>query len=263
MKVSISNIAWEQKSDEEMYLFLKDSGADGLEIAPTRVFSENPYGKIEDAKTYQKRMSEQYGLEISSMQSIWFGRNENIFADERQREILIEYTKRAFEFANVLHCKNLVFGCPKNRNINSEDDLKIAMEFFSKLGEFAQKEDTVLALEANPPIYNTNFLNTTREAYEMAVKIQMPGIKVNYDLGTVIQNEENILELNQMLPEINHVHISEPHLAEIRYRALHENLFKLLREGEYNGYVSIEMKNTGDIAQVKKIVRILLENYIR
>lgn len=262
MKVSISNIAWEQKFDEEMYLFLKDSGADGIEIAPTRIFPEEPYERIADAKAYRKRMSEQYGLEISSMQSIWFGRNENIFEGEKQRAILTEYTRRAFEFANALHCRNLVFGCPRNRNINSEDDFKIAIEFFSKLGELAEEENTVLALEANPPIYHTNFLNTTREAYEMAANIQKPGIKVNYDLGTVIQNKENVLELGQMLPEVNHVHISEPYLAEIKYGALHEELLHLLKQGGYDGYISIEMKNQGDLNKVKETVRVLLENNI-
>lgn len=255
MKVSISNIAWGQEYDEEMYHFLQNNKVNGIEIAPTRIFPENPYEKLQEAGEYRKRMSEQYGLEVSSMQSIWYGRKEKIFADEKQREALIEYTKHAFEFANVLQCKNLVFGCPGNRNINSEDDLKIAEEFFEKLGELAKHENTVLALEANPPIYNTNFLNTTTETYEMVKRIQSSGIKVNYDFGTVLQNKEDISELRQMLPEINHIHISEPHLAEINYSVLHEEMIKLLKEQEYDRYVSIEMKNLKDVEKVKSIVK--------
>lgn len=258
MKISISNIAWGQENDEEMYQFMQNSKVDGIEIAPTRIFPENPYEKITEAKEYRKRMSEQYGLEISSMQSIWYGRNEKIFEDEKQRESLIEYTKRAFAFANALQCNNLVFGCPRNRNINSEDDLEVAIEFFGKLGELAEQENTVLALEANPPIYNTNFMNTTRETFEIVKKIHSSGVKVNYDLGTVIQNKEDICDLQQILSEINHIHISEPHLAEIKFGCLHEELIKMLKKQEYDKYLSIEMKNLEDVKKVKIIVANLM-----
>lgn len=259
MKVSISNIAWGEEYDGEMYLFLQKNGVEGIEIAPTRIFPENPYEKIQEAKEYRKVLSNQYNLEISSMQSIWFGRNEKIFEDEKQREILIEYTKRAFEFANAMQCKNLVFGCPKNRNINSDEDIKIAIDFFRKLGELAIRENTVLALEANPPIYNTNFMNKTKVAWELVKEIGSEGIKVNYDLGTVIQNGEDIGELEQILPDINHIHISEPYLAEIHYNGLQKALVGLLNKYAYDRYVSIEMKNLENIEKVKNTIRQLIE----
>lgn len=259
MKVSVSNIAWEQKDDEEMYLFLQKNKVEGLEIAPTRIFPENPYEKLQEASEYRRKMSEQYGLEISSMQSIWYGRIEKIFEDEQQRQILLEYTKRAFEFAHKIRCRNLVFGCPRNRNMNSEDDMQIAVEFFGKLGELAQQENTILALEANPPIYHTNFLNTTAETFEFVKKMHSPGVKMNYDFGVVIQNEEDVFDLRQMFPEVNHVHISEPHLAMINYSLLHEKLIGLLKEEEYQGYISIEMRSLGNLESVKNTVIRLLE----
>lgn len=259
MKISISNIAWGVENDKEMYDFLQDVGIDGVEIAPTRIFPENPYEKLHQAKEYQKMLYAQYGLEVSSMQSIWFGRNEKIFEDAEQRERLVEYTKRAFEFANVMQCNNLVFGCPKNRVTFSQDDNKIAEEFFTRLGELAKKENTVLALEANPPIYNTNFLNTTREVYELVKKISSSGLKVNYDLGTVIENKENVSEVKEMLSEINHIHISEPYLVEINYNEMHDKLFEILKRKSYDKFVSIEMKNLESIEKVKCSVKHLVE----
>lgn len=259
MKVSISNIAWGVDNDKEMYRFLENAKVDGIEIAPTRIFPENPYEKLQQAREYRKMLYEQYGLEVSSMQSIWFGRSEKIFEDASQREKLIEYTKKSFEFANAMQCNNLVFGCPKNRNINSEDDYKIAEEFFGRLGELAKEESTVLALEANPPIYNTNFLNTTKDAFKLVQKIASSGVKVNYDLGTVIENREKISEIEEMLPEVNHIHISEPYLAEIHYTELHEKLIEILEKRFYDKYVSIEMKNLENIEKVKCSVKYLLE----
>lgn len=254
MKSSISNIAWGFESDVEMYHFLKNQGVSGLEIAPTRIFPENPYEHLKDAAEFKKRMYEQYGLQISSMQSIWFGRTESIFGDALQRESLYEYTKKAFAFSHALDCGNLVFGCPRNRNINKPEDIEVAIEFFSQLGELAVKEDTVLALEANPPIYNTNFMNTTSQAFDIVQQVNSQGIAINYDLGTVIENEEEIEELKVFLPKVNHIHISEPYLAEVSYREIHAKLIQLLQEQNYTGYVSIEMKNLEDISKVKNAV---------
>ena len=148
---------------------------------------------------------------------------------------------------------------PYDGAVMAVDDYKIAEEFFGKLGELAKEECTVLALEANPPIYNTNFLNMTMDAFKLVQKIASSGIKVNYDLGTVIENGEEISEVEEMLPEVNHIHISEPYLAEIHYTELHEKLIEILRESSYDKYVSIEMKNLENIEKVKCSVEHLLE----
>lgn len=52
-----------------------------------------------------------------SMQSIWYGRTEKLFGTEEERNLLLDYTKSAVDFAAAIGCKNLVFGCPKNRCI--------------------------------------------------------------------------------------------------------------------------------------------------
>ena len=43
LKLSISNISWDSKYDQEIYKYLLDNNIQGLEIAPTRVFPNNPY----------------------------------------------------------------------------------------------------------------------------------------------------------------------------------------------------------------------------
>ena len=131
MKLSVSNIGWEAKYDQEIYTELNRLGFQGIEIAPTRIFGEKPYEKGNEAKEFCKKLWEKYGLKISSMQSIWYGRNEKIFASLKEREILIDYTKRAIDFAEKLECRNLVFGCPKNREMFSNMQEKIAIDFCS------------------------------------------------------------------------------------------------------------------------------------
>lgn len=256
MKLSISNIAWDAEFDEQMYIFLERNSFEGLEIAPTRIWSEEPYSHVNEAKEYRKSLWEKYHLKISSMQSIWYGRSERVFGEKEEREKLIEYSKSAFEFAEVLGCENLVFGCPRNRNIFegcTADVTSIAVDFFRKLAELAQKHHTVLSMEANPPIYNTNYINQTEDAVALIRRIDSKGFRLNYDLGTVIQNKEQIGQIREYVSYINHVHISEPGLAPIQVGDLQRQLYDVLREMQYERYVSIEMGNLKDISKVKEI----------
>jgi sugar phosphate isomerase/epimerase len=136
-----------------------------------------------------------------------------------------------------------VFGCPKNRAYPGRFDAETAHSFFYSLGSFALEHNTVLAIEANPVIYNTNFLNTTSEALDFVKKINCEGLKVNLDFGTIIQNNENIDDYSDDIFYINHIHISEPNLELIQKRSEHKKLADMLKEKCYSGYVSIEMKN--------------------
>lgn len=259
MKLSISNIAWEEKDDELMYHFLKEKCFDGIEIAPTRIWSEKPYEQVEQAKSYTKSLQAEYGLRISSMQSIWYGRTENIFESNTSRERLLEYTKQAIIFAEQIGCKNLVFGCPKNRNKKDGEPESTVYDFFKTLGEYAYQHNTVVALEANPTIYNTNFINTTQEAIDFVKVIDSKGLLINYDLGTSIYNGEEVDLIAKNMHLMNHIHISEPYLEKIKKRELHKELAKVLRETNYQNFVSIEMKKQDNMQDILSYVEYLAE----
>lgn len=262
-KYSISNIAWDKENDAEMYHFLSTNGFYSIEVAPTRIVGDNPYEKLVEASETRKTLNEKYGLNISSMQSIWYGKTENIFNSKEERIILFDYTKKAIEFAKVLNCNNLVFGCPKNRNIPSdekkEDCIQIAKDFFYELGEYAKQNDTVIALEANPPIYNTNFINTTKDAIDFVIDINSDGLKVNLDCGTIIQNNENVDEIFKDINLINHIHLSEPYLKPITFNDVQKKVIKFSVERKYDKYISVEMGLISDIDALKSIVLKLTE----
>jgi len=262
IKLSISNIAWGVEYDAEMYQFLHDAGYQGLEIAPTRIFPENPYDKLSEAKDWVAQLKENYGLEIPSMQSIWYGHNEKIFGTNEERKVLIDYTKKAVDFAETIECRNLVFGNPRNRDTDDiPRNYPIAIDFFREIGDYAAEHNTTIAIEANPPIYNTRFINKTEQAVEIAYKCNCEGIKVNVDLGTIIYNKEDINYLKQIPGYINHIHISEPKLALIEKTKLHHELYKILIGMDYSHYVSIEMRNNYSIGDVKATVNYIKETF--
>lgn len=247
MKLSISNIGWAKENDTSVYNLMKKYGFHGLEIAPTRIFAELPYDKKEEAEEWSLDIKNEYGFSVSSMQSIWFGRQEKIFGCDEERNALLEYTKKAIDFAANIGCENLVFGCPRNRNLPDDADESVAVVFFKELGDYAYSKGTVIGMEANPPIYNTNFINDTKSALNLIEKVNSMGFRLNLDLGTIIQNDEDVSELIGKVPLINHVHISEPGLKPIEERSIHIELKTLLEKEGYNRFISIEMGKVGDI----------------
>ena len=247
MKLSASNIAWSAEQDDAVLRYMADHGFSGLEIAPTRVFPEKPYEDLKRASDYASRISSEYGLEICSMQSIWYGQTGRIFGSDEERQALTDYTKKAIDFTEAMGCGNLVFGCPRNRVIPENGDVEIAVRFFRELGDYAAAHHTVLAMEANPPIYNTNFINRTDEAIDLIERVDSKGFLLNLDVGTMIENGESVGIFEGREQYINHVHISEPGLKPIRKRGLHGELAEMLRRMHYSRFVSIEVGKQADL----------------
>ncbi len=247
MKLSISNIGWMAENDVAVYDLMKKYGFQGLEIAPTRILPEKPYDRNAEAAVWRQKLEIDYGFCVSSMQSIWYGRMEKIFGNDEEREFLIDYSKKAIDFAVAISCKNLVFGCPRNRNYPEGADRNLAVAFFKELGDYAYSKGTIIGMEANPPIYNTNYINDTKAAFALINKVNSKGFLLNLDVGTMIQNNENVNELIGKVHLINHVHISEPWLKPIEERNLHLELKEILGKEIYQRFVSIEMGKVDDV----------------
>lgn len=255
MKLSISNIGWGAQNDKFVYALMKKYGYLGLEIAPTRIFPDDPYNKKKEAKIWSDGLHKEYGFVIPSMQSIWYGRQEKIFGSAEERRKLVEYTKKAIDFASGIGCNNLVFGCPRNRVLPEGGDSECAVSFFKEIGDYAAECGTVIGMEANPPIYHTNYINDTMSALELIEKVNSKGFLLNLDVGTMIQNGESVSELHGMVKYINHVHISEPGLKPIEKRVLHNELNVVLLEEGYQGFISIEMGKVETLSVIEENMR--------
>ena len=81
----------------------------------------------------------------------------------------------------------------------------------------------------------------------MIYKVSSEGVKLNVDLGTIIYNKEDIRYLRQVAEVINHIHISER-------RDMHKQLFALLKDIDYQHFVSIEMGNKDSIEDVVRVL---------
>jgi len=254
MKLAVSQMAWNPSDNENIFAYLADLGFSGIEILPTIMVGEEPYEKKDLALKFKKQLWQNYRLKISSMQSLLYGRTENLFGEKDERKKILAYLKKAILFAETIECPNLVFGSPKARLLGepTAEKLKYAHNFFKELGDFAALHGTCFSLEANAAIYGGDYVLTTREALNVIKEVFSLGFRLNFDLGTLIVNEENLEMLRENLDLVNHIHISEPFLAEIKKREIHKEMAQLLKELHYDKYVSLEMKNLGNMQQTKK-----------
>ena len=114
-------------------------------------------------------------------------------------------------------------------------------------------------MEANPLIYHTNYINTTSQAIELVRTVRSPGMKINLDMGTILENKEPLTVLEGITDMISHVHISEPGLKKIEKRTLHQELSDLLKKEHYQGYVSIETGKTECLSELEETMAYVKE----
>lgn len=257
MKLAVSNIAWSAQDDAHVYALMRECGFSGLEIAPTRIFPDEPYSDLDRAHVWAEGLRRDEGFTVPSMQSIWFGKTEKLFGTDSERAALCEYTQKAVDFAAAIGCNNLVFGCPKNRNRPENAQEDAALEFFKTVGDYAARRGTCVALEPNPTIYGTNYINTTAQAIALIKRVASPGLRLNLDMGTIIANGEDIAPIAAECELINHVHISEPGLKPVAPRDEHRELLPRLLAAGYRGWVSIEMGRQDGLDALEKAMRYL------
>lgn len=250
MKLSISNLAWDPADDKKIYEYLRKKRFSGIEIAPTKIFPDAPYEHTDDAVCCFDRVKREYGLEVSSMQSIWYGQGGNIFQSPMEREHLRNYTFKAIDFASAIGCKNLVFGNPKARTMGEAHTEDEVYDFFRAISDYAYERGTCIALEANPVIYGTDFINTTEQAFAFCKHSGCEHLRVNVDLGTMIYNDEPFDLIEENIDMVNHIHISEPYLKKIEKRELHRSLTRL----NYDRYISVEMGLQPSLKDVSDVV---------
>lgn len=265
MKFSISNIAWKAEWDKEVYQKLLDIGFSAIEIAPLRTLVNGYDSTIEEYDAWLKDYKV-YFSEIASMQSLLFKLDIQLFESIENVEFVLNILKKGLIFASRLNVRTLVFGSPGIRNVHSNQEFENSKLFFRQLADLAQVYDIQIALEPNPTIYNTNFINTTLDALDYVKMINHSNFGINLDLGTVIENNELIHDIidEEHFQWIKHVHISEPYLVPIKsdHSDLHIELLKCLNAVGYDRYVSIEMKSGLELHELFEILEYVKEKGI-
>lgn len=266
MKLAISNIAWSPSERIDAYRLMADTGITGLEIAPGLFFHGVADPFLPDPASAGAALAEiaDAGLSLVSMQSLLFGvPGAALFGEADARAAFERGMERAIALAGRFGIPNCVFGSPLQRIVPEkmpmERALAEAAEVFRSLGDLAAREGTTIAIEPNPAAYGTNFLTTLAEAEAFVAHVDHPAIAAILDLGAMHMNaqfDEAPARIPALMPRLNHVHVSEPHLAPAPASTSDlRPVLQALDAAGYRRWISIEMKRPeAGLTQVKAAI---------
>lgn len=246
MKLAISNIAWDTSENVNIIPLLKQYGVTGIEIAPTKRWEEPVHAEDIEIINYKNYWAS-HALVPVSMQSLLFNKNYMSIFGHSKLETL-HYIKQIIILAGKLGIKAVVFGSPKNRLMGESDqDVKYgeAVDFFRILGDQSVKSGVHLCMEPNPKDYGCDFITNSLEGLQFVKDVGHMGIKLQLDTSTILINEEESEKVIPLcLPYTGHFHVSDPFLnIPGTHNNGHEKIASILNECNYNGWLSIEMKN--------------------
>ena len=265
MKFAVSNIAWLPTEDDLVADFLNGTKFTGIEIAPSRYFKDVEKATEFEFETLRKHWLE-LGFTITSMQSLLFGRSDlQLFGNTDSRDNLLTFLVDLSRKAEILGAGPMVFGSPKNRirgSLKVEAAKASGALFFQELALKWPSELSYLVLEANPEIYECDFVTKTSEALQFVNRVNRNTFKWLLDLAcTEVSGESSVelIENSQTLP--SHIHISEPYLAPLKIEniGLYRRFILALMAREYDGVVTLEMKNTHTFQNLFNSIKILDE----
>ena len=248
MQLSISNIAWEKDEEPQIAELLRRLGVTAVDVAPGKYFPDVAVALDADIRKVRDWWEER-GISIYGMQSLLFGtKGLNVFGERDSQERLLQHLAHVCRIAEGLGARRLVFGSPKNRDRSGLTDGEaedIALRFFSRLGDIAQRHGVVITLEPNPVCYGTNWITTTRDACSFVKELGNPGIAMQLDTGTVITNNEGAGEFSEVKEAVGHVHLSMPKLLPLCLAPDKHNGVLRAAAGIAPGTVTIEMLTKG------------------
>jgi D-psicose/D-tagatose/L-ribulose 3-epimerase len=260
LRLAVSNIAWPAREDDAVAEVLRDTGAAGIEVAPTMIWPEPAAVAADEVAACRARWSGR-GLPIVAMQSLLFGRDHlRIFAADDTREATLSYLTSMIRLAAGLGARALVFGSPRNRALGALDAAtahQIGVRFFRALGATAAAHGVYFCIEPNPTAYGCDYLTTSTECIPLLREADSSGLGLHLDAGAMtLAGEDPEAAIAAARPWLRHFHISEPYLAPIGTGGVdHGRFAHALRRHGYDGWLSIEMKNDPAVPAVAFVGR--------
>ncbi|WBB71755.1 sugar phosphate isomerase/epimerase [Micromonospora sp. WMMD1128] len=260
MRVAFSNIAWEPEDDEKVADVLRRTGVEGIEVAPTKVWADPAAVSPVQARDYARSWA-RAGLPVVAAQSLLYGRPDlTLFGPEREE--FVSYLGRVVDLCAAMGATALVFGSPRNRRRDGlpvEAADRIAVDVFDRLARRAVAAGTTICLEANPAVYDTDYLVRAAEAAALVAAVDSPGLRLHLDSACMaLAGDDPTACVNRFAPLLRHTHLSEPHLRPVGDPdPRHRDFAAALRGVGYDRHLSVEMRPAeGDrLAAVERAAR--------
>lgn len=193
-KLAISDIAWNLSEEDEVFKLMKGLDIKNLEISPFKLRSSLPESNEVLTEKIINKLN-YYGINVVAVQSLLYRHPElNIFESEQTREKTLIHLLSVIDFSSKIGAKVLIFGSPKNKikgSLSNFQALKIAVDFFSIIGEKTKSLGLKFCLEPTPATYGADFIRNTKEAVDLLKRINSDGLGI-IDIGSLIINKNSI-----------------------------------------------------------------------
>lgn len=244
----------------KFFAIVKKEKISFLELPITKIFSNFNYNKRK--LNLFNKILKKYSLKISSIQSIFFGKEDlNIFDKNNHTEIIL-HVKKVIKIAKFFKAKNLIFGSPINRKLNLRVRKKkiIAETILVKIVKLCEKNDIMLCIEPNAKHYGCNYINTINQALKLIKKLSLKNFLINADTGNISLEEKKLLNFKKQSKYFGNYQISEKDLISLTDgKVKHAKILKGF--DVKNKIISLEMnqidinKLKSEIKKFKKIVK--------
>jgi len=268
MKLSVSNIAWGSENFSSFLKLIKEEGCDGVEIAPSLIWSE-PIESTKQERAIFKNQLKEFGLELVGFHSLLYSRPDLQFFLNREVKIkTIKYIYDLIQLCSDLGGKHLIFGSPKNRLLHGkkyEKCIEEAYEDFSKISEHGKKHEVYFCIE---PLFDSGneFIKTLEEGGEIVNKINHTHFKLHMDTKTIFSASEDPARIvDKYIKIIQHVHVSDQDLNEPgTINVGHDKIGEALRNVKFGKYVSVEMRKKEKKKEdaIKNSICFVKKNYL-
>ncbi|HOK08087.1 MAG TPA: sugar phosphate isomerase/epimerase family protein [Candidatus Hydrogenedens sp.] len=227
--------------------YVKELGYDGIEIAPFTISQYVTDIPLETRKEI-KQLSEQIGLEVAGIHWVFVG-PENVYLthpDPEIRNFTAHYLKELVHFCADIGGKIIVFGSPKQRNvqrnISYNQAFEYACEVFSQAMPICEERDVTLCIEQLTH-WETNFCHTIEETIELIEAIDHPKFQLILDTKamTFLQEPRETI-IRKCAKYLKHYHANDenllgPGMGKVDFGPI----IKALKDINYSGYISVEV----------------------
>lgn len=244
MKFSMCTAVYGMNDLQKTIYKAAELGFDGVEL--TTAF-HLPVESTKERRKEVKGWIQKAGLECSGLHYIFDGSVKLATTDRTLNDKCAEYLCRVIEIAADEEARTVIIGSGgATRHLDEGTDRKEATKCMAdvihRAGEYAAKNGVVLAVEAINR-YETNFLNTMKEATEFAQMVDHPNVRTMAD--TYHMNIEEVVPADEVR-KYGHA-LANLHLADSNRHAPGTGHFdfhavaKALKEIGFNEYCSFEV----------------------
>jgi len=244
MKLSVSTAVYGMADLKKIIFRVAELGYDAVELTAALHL---PVESSAERRNEVKGWIRSAGIKCSALHYIFNGTIRLLSADPQEMKKSVAYMRKVIDVSSDVECPTVIVGSGgKTRSLesdwNKEESIKCVTEVIRESGEYAKDKGVVLAIEAINR-YETNFLNTLKEAVDFVTMVDHPNVKTMAD--TYHMNIEEVNPADE-IRKYGHT-LANLHLADSNRYAPGEGHFdfvslaQALKDIGYSEYCSYEV----------------------